>query len=584
MKRKAPYLSHAAVFFLVVMAREAQSLLTAEDLLNQKIEELNRFVGVVETNSGNCDATEGCSYSCSRLSCREYGTQGDKNYACMGVQNNTFCNSCTDRNFDFSRSYLRRVDLVDENIMRTVCTHQNLDDSFLASSLRDPDHFFRVFFGAVDGTFRIYPGADEACTANGLLPNPYEPRTRPWYIESTYVPKIVTILIDTGFNMRNLYNGATNGETFGSKAIATAVKFLPTLRRDQDYISIVAFDASGNKPLNETMIYNGDDLLKSYNASLNKNIFQTKLITNATATSKAINTAISDLNSDSSSAPAHYLKVLIVLTTGEEIKNLSNLSVTPSSGVNVFVYNFFPSAQTAQCDPSTGVSIEYIQVKRIDNPLYAIQSYFSFMATAHKSFMRESIDYGQRYQDFSGIDNSTLTLSKAAFGPSGELLGVVGIDFFEKKMDQQYPPNIQFQSIVTASRQHQISYITATNTPISRCINNTDPCPNLASASMPGFLCEKSNGNAKIGCCGSCLPSKEGISKELIIVIVVLGTVVLVVICCGLYWWSNARTREEASGSPRADEATARSGVEIGGAPGLKAPGNRKDCALAADQ
>lgn len=131
------------------------------------------------------------------------------------------------------------------------------------------------------------------------------------YIESTYVPKIVTILIDTGFNMRNLYNGATNGETFGSKAIATAVKFLPTLRRDQDYISIVAFDASGNKPLNETMIYNGDDLLKSYNASLNVNIFQTKLITNATATSKAINTAISDLNSDSSSAPAHYLKVLI---------------------------------------------------------------------------------------------------------------------------------------------------------------------------------------------------------------------------------------------------------------------------------
>lgn len=103
MKRKAVlYLSHAAVIFLVVMAREAQSLQTAEDLLNQKIEELNRFVGVVETNSGKCgeftplhlclctfdqllirrlsmrlfvcvacaDAMEGCSYSCSRPSCR----------------------------------------------------------------------------------------------------------------------------------------------------------------------------------------------------------------------------------------------------------------------------------------------------------------------------------------------------------------------------------------------------------------------------------------------------------------------------------------------------------------------------------
>lgn len=85
------------------------------------------------------------------------------------------------------------------------------------------------------------------------------------------------------------------------KATSMALNFLQTLKKNaQDYISIVAFDASGTKPLNETMIFNGDDMLNSYKTSLNQNIFQTQLFTNATATGNAISAAITNLTSSNS--------------------------------------------------------------------------------------------------------------------------------------------------------------------------------------------------------------------------------------------------------------------------------------------
>lgn len=105
--------------------------------------------------------------------------------------------------------------------------------------------------------------------------------------------------------------------------------------------------------------------------------------------------------------------MVIVLTTGQQFQNLSQISISSNSGVNLFVYNFITTNRTAQCNPAIRASFETIPVERFDNPLYALQSYYSFLANVHKSFMGDTLDYGQQYQDYSGIDNSTLTLSKA---------------------------------------------------------------------------------------------------------------------------------------------------------------------------
>lgn len=61
MKGLARYLSSVAFFCLIGLhvmlfnSIEAQgAILTADQLITQKVEELNRFVGVVEANSRNC--------------------------------------------------------------------------------------------------------------------------------------------------------------------------------------------------------------------------------------------------------------------------------------------------------------------------------------------------------------------------------------------------------------------------------------------------------------------------------------------------------------------------------------------------
>lgn len=106
-----------------------------------------------------------------------------------------------------------------------------------------------------------------------------------------------------------------------------------------------------------------------------------------------------------------WMQVVIVLTSGEQISDIS--TVTPNSdGVYLFVYNFVTN-RTAQCHPSGRASMEDVPVSRLDNPLYALRSYFTFMATLHNSSMTDSVDYGTRSQDYSGIDSFTFTLSKA---------------------------------------------------------------------------------------------------------------------------------------------------------------------------
>lgn len=64
----------------------------------------------------------------------------------------------------------------------------------------------------------------------------------------------------------------------------------------------------------------------------------------------------------------------------------------------------------------------------------------------------------------------------AAFGPTGEHLGVVGIDFFQQKVEEQYP-NIQFQDIVIAARNHPKITFNPEDLTTSVCFNHVSELP-----------------------------------------------------------------------------------------------------------
>jgi len=60
----------------------------------------------------------------------------------------------------------------------------------------------------------------------------------------------------------------------------------------------------------------------------------------------------------------------------------------------------------------------------------------------------------------------------AAFGPNGELLGVLGLDFFEKKVEEQFP-TIQFLSISNEAKSHESgSFDVAVDLSTNVCFNH----------------------------------------------------------------------------------------------------------------
>lgn len=67
----------------------------------------------------------------------------------------------------------------------------------------------------------------------------------------------------------------------------------------------------------------------------------------------------------------------------------------------------------------------------------------------------------------------------AAFGPNGELLGVVGLDFFERKIQESYS-TIQWQSIVEEAKKHDPgrTFNTLTDLSTNVCFNKVHlVCP-----------------------------------------------------------------------------------------------------------
>ena len=113
------------------------------------------------------------------------------------------------------------------------------------------------------------------------------------------------------------------------------------------------------------------------------------------------------------------LQVVIVITAGKQFKSLADLNITANSGVAVFVFSYFRfEGRLPHCSNSSSIQAysDEILSERLDNSLYALHPYYSFTAKIHKEFRDRTqnlADYGTQAKDFSGVDNSSLTLSKA---------------------------------------------------------------------------------------------------------------------------------------------------------------------------
>ena len=136
------------------------------------------------------------------------------------------------------------------------------------------------------------------------------------YLESIYVPKAVTVLIDSGNDMRSKIPGFLNNDTYIGKAMNMSLEFLKTLTDvnvnevSADLVNIACFDGSVYTPLMNSTLPAKYNSSQPFSDSLDAVITNGNINPSATGTAAdagvAITKAISTLKSIDS---ATHLKV-----------------------------------------------------------------------------------------------------------------------------------------------------------------------------------------------------------------------------------------------------------------------------------
>jgi len=117
------------------------------------------------------------------------------------------------------------------------------------------------------------------------------------------------------------------------------------------------------------------------------------------------------------------MQVIILITDSNAVDAISNAALPwdliNDNNINVFLYMFPTSNANTDYDSLTSElctawgsfqALDYGSV--VQNPLLALEAYYSFVANVHSTYVNNSIDY----PDYSEVDNKTFTLSKAGMG------------------------------------------------------------------------------------------------------------------------------------------------------------------------
>ena len=84
--------------------------------------------------------------------------------------------------------------LTDPDILNSIAWTQALDETFKANMRRYPGIYWQSF-GSQEGILRMYPASQWQTVDD--LPDLFDVRRRPWYIQGTSSPKDMVILLDT---------------------------------------------------------------------------------------------------------------------------------------------------------------------------------------------------------------------------------------------------------------------------------------------------------------------------------------------------------------------------------------------------
>eukprot|EP00246_Nothoceros_aenigmaticus_P015100 TRINITY_DN6104_c0_g1_i17.p1 TRINITY_DN6104_c0_g1~~TRINITY_DN6104_c0_g1_i17.p1 ORF type:complete len:471 (+),score=51.31 TRINITY_DN6104_c0_g1_i17:142-1554(+) len=422
--RVQPYRVLLVVAFLVNAAITINAQTEAEKYIQQKETEVKLIATSAAENADLCDYIKTCQQAgyCSTAAC--FQTRSDvAESTCVGVTNNVGCSCNIQARTDYTKSYVRVPGLgnrpaITEESVAAICIQQHLDSTFLSRLnpyVYEYDYkYYSFYLGTIDGAYRYFPGtAIEDC-------NDYDPRVRPWYIGAISVVKDLVVLVDAASSMSSLKEFADGDNRNQTTALAIALnmtkQLLDTLTQG-DRATVMAYYSQALLSFNasytaippvdgSTLNLTADSqFLELVTEVSNVGSVDTSDSSNATA---AILQALQVLGDAGS--PAGALKVIVVLTDGQsplppEQPGLDDLARQLNTSYStLFVYQIdgndvglaaFASKllrgrnEKVNVNPST-----------VLNPLYALKSYFSFLANARMSSGYDSYFWQPPYLDY----------------------------------------------------------------------------------------------------------------------------------------------------------------------------------------
>ena len=118
------------------------------------------------------------------------------------------------------------------NLAAFAADKSMLDKFKTTAAMQDNENKW-LYFGAVDGSYALYPGRMWPRDSDGTCGRKYDPRLRPWYLSASNGPKNVIFILDSSGSMGNF--GRMELLKNAAKQVIDSLTFA-------DYIGLVDFD------------------------------------------------------------------------------------------------------------------------------------------------------------------------------------------------------------------------------------------------------------------------------------------------------------------------------------------------------
>ncbi|XP_024517714.1 uncharacterized protein LOC9663133 [Selaginella moellendorffii] len=484
-----------------------------ETVLNETDFQVQQIANQAILNRANtCGSLSDCSLdTCKRRPCWPQSKDEIQKLSCVQVFRNGDCTSpangtCQSLSVSTQKTYLRvppdQDPEKDRDFQTVLCAQKSLDKK-LQQAWNNTKKFSLgwAFFGGIEGYLYVYPGRDYVDSGQCDL---YDPRLRPWFLNTLAVQKSLYILLDTSTSMSNP-TGVLSSQTRFNVANNIINQLLNTLTNgDQVAVSTIGGEKIG-APVSVVLDVQETSLYLAGISSLKDSISNTSVTNSASNIKNGLQAALDFFNTSSN------LNVITLFTDGQLVipGNFNFTQLSPvlaqlnARNVVVFVYRIgsFTSNDATFQQMQSSLNMSYEVISDDKNPLLKIHSYFDYIAWLRFVAVNKKPIWASLYADSAGLGNVTTSIFPA-FDANQQLIGVASIDVLTDGLVAEFgQPAVE---TAISERSHFVPSLQKP-LPLAQTLSNATISCDFRGSLVP--ICPRGNLSTPIRdfiCCGAC--------------------------------------------------------------------------------